>query len=403
MSLKIALISSCEISGGASIAAHRLWCGLKRNEDVSVHRFVEHREIENSEATAFSERGRGRRMLHDVMSWGGWSDSEKWNVINQKKNMQNLIRHVGWTKPDVINLHGFNQWTKPGLPRDVACKLAEIAPVVWTLHDLWPLTGTSDYAEDVANEDTLIQRGAKSNEGVRLQNLGRRLSWVGPSRWMTSCAQKGYGQKNICETIPYGLDISVFSPMDRASARAVWNLPDDRQLVVALAHNLNAERKGIQILINAMSGLPGNPYLVLAGDGNDSLRRFDDMTLVSVGSVNDERLLRTLLAAADLVAVPSLVDNLPNVMLEAMSCGIPVAGSNVGGIPDAVRPGQTGWLAQAGDVESWHSALKTALSERIKDPMRWSKPCRSIVEAEYALNVQASRYIDLFKKTAAVN
>lgn len=382
---------------------HRLWQGLVANPDLFVRRFVQEREQPDSESMCFGEPGRARRALRDIAGWTGLSHRSAWNTWQRQRNLQALLKHVHWTKPAVINIHGFNQWTAPGLARASVLKLAEIAPVVWTLHDLWPLTGTSDYAESPGREIASVQAGASDADGRSLRALGKRLTWVSPSRWITELARSAYGDDNPCATIPYGVDTTLFQPMEQSAARSVWSFPPDEPLLLVVAHRLDAPRKGVGTLLEALAAMPHPPALVLAGDGVRNLNIPDKVSTYAVGAVSDLRLLRTLFAAVDALVVPSLEDNLPNVMLEALACGTPVFGSSIGGIPDAVRPGSTGWLAPAGDAEAWREVLSQALHRVRENRSEWSRRCRATAEQEYTLRVQAGAYRKLFEDVIARN
>jgi glycosyltransferase involved in cell wall biosynthesis len=103
-------------------------------------------------------------------------------------------------------------------------------------------------------------------------------------------------------------------------------------------------------------------------------------------------------SAADICVVPSLQDNQPNTVLEAMACGTPVVGFDVGGIPEMVRPGITGALARAHDVKG----LCTAIIDLLSQPERLARmatSCREIVMKEYPLEGQVRRYLELYEKS----
>jgi glycosyltransferase involved in cell wall biosynthesis len=112
--------------------------------------------------------------------------------------------------------------------------------------------------------------------------------------------------------------------------------------------------------------------------------------------LDNERLQRLAFTAADLFVQPTLADNQPLVVIEALACGTPVVGFDVGGVPEMVRPGETGLLAQIKDIE----ALREAIVEILENPaMREevSENCRRIAVEEYALDVQARRYAELYE------
>ena len=101
-------------------------------------------------------------------------------------------------------------------------------------------------------------------------------------------------------------------------------------------------------------------------------------------------------SAADLFVLPSLQDNLPNTVLEAMACGVPAVSFNAGGTTDLVRPGITGYLAPAFEVPAFASAIIELLNTPTKRN-EMAKNCRRIVLEEYPLELQAQRYSELYK------
>ena len=100
--------------------------------------------------------------------------------------------------------------------------------------------------------------------------------------------------------------------------------------------------------------------------------------------------------AADLFIHPALVDNLPNVVMEAIACGIPVVGFPIGGVPDMVRPVQTGWLASEVSPEGLARAIDIALND-VKQGLDLRHSCRAVAEAEYSAGLQAQHYLSLYQ------
>ena len=117
-------------------------------------------------------------------------------------------------------------------------------------------------------------------------------------------------------------------------------------------------------------------------------------------SVQDDRLLSLLYNAADFLAISSLQDNFPNTVLEAMACGIPVVGFDVGGIPDVVHPKETGLLARVGDAADLASQIRW-LIDHPEDRVRMGQNARKMMESDYTLDVQARRYLDLYQNLLA--
>lgn len=203
--------------------------------------------------------------------------------------------------------------------------------------------------------------------------------------------------------IPYGIDSSGFAPgPDTAGWRERWGVSPDA--IVILGVGRMATKKGFQVLLEVVDELvaaDGRVVVVLAG-GGDREAEFVEKTRHLQGRVlfpglveRDE--LPDLFRASDIFCLPAVhdeagnVDGLPNVILEAMASGLPVVSTSVSGIPQAVRPGETGALCAEGDARELLAALKRFVAD---DELR--KHCgragRRLVEAEFTWDQVAARY-----------
>jgi glycosyltransferase involved in cell wall biosynthesis len=123
----------------------------------------------------------------------------------------------------------------------------------------------------------------------------------------------------------------------------------------------------------------------------------DSVSHVHLGTLDSNLLLSVFYSLADVFVIPSRQDNLPNTVLESMACGTPVVGFDTGGIPDMVHSGETGWMAEVGNVRELREAIERALSEDT-ERRRFGARCRAVVEEEYTLERQARRYRDLYEE-----
>jgi glycosyltransferase involved in cell wall biosynthesis len=98
--------------------------------------------------------------------------------------------------------------------------------------------------------------------------------------------------------------------------------------------------------------------------------------------------LAQLYAAADTLLLPSLEENLPNVMIESMCCGTPVLAFNTGGFPDAVKDGVRGKLLPTGDTRAFGKAI-VELSQQPDHCAELARNCRGEMAARYSLCLQA--------------
>jgi glycosyltransferase involved in cell wall biosynthesis len=204
--------------------------------------------------------------------------------------------------------------------------------------------------------------------------------------------------------IPYGVDTTVFQPIEKEAAREVLGLPKHKMLLLFVAESLANPRKGLRVLLEALNDRSlSNPQpfdLLTIGRSRISVSIPSDIKIHSLGSIVDERLLAIAYSAADLFIIPSLEDNLPNTLLESIACGTPIVGFPIGGIPDVVRPGQIGWLANSVTSHSLALAISTATQTLTcnEEKLVFQKNCRELAVSEYSLNVQANNYLSLFTK-----
>lgn len=302
---------------------------------------------------------------------------------------------------DVVHLH----WV--GLGMLSIRQIGRIGkPVVWTLHDSWAFTGGCHIPDGCLRYEASCGRCPQL--GSRIEKDPSRRTWieksvcwqnlnltlVAPSRWLASCASSSslFRLRRI-EVIPNGIDLRFFYPEDRRSARRHLGLPLETKLVLFLAlHAARDRNKGLDLLLEA-AGASGRDWeLVVVGTMDAKL--FEKVGvrahLRHVAASNEE--LRLLYSAADVTAVPSRLENYPNVILESLACGTPVAAFAAGGIPEMIEPGITGFLVKPYDVD----ALATAISEAVRISPTCRAACREWVERRGSWQESARAYLALY-------
>jgi glycosyltransferase involved in cell wall biosynthesis len=164
---------------------------------------------------------------------------------------------------------------------------------------------------------------------------------------------------------------------------------------------LQNHRKGKDLLLAALAELNGSRKIGLMSVGQSQPHAaVPSGYSFSLGELNSERLMSFAYSAADLFILPTREDNLPNVVLEAMACGIPVVAFDVGGLPDMVRPDVTGLLVPSEDVGGLRSAIEAILGDGERRA-RMSLECRRVAVEQYSLEIQAGRYRRLYEELLA--
>jgi glycosyltransferase involved in cell wall biosynthesis len=167
------------------------------------------------------------------------------------------------------------------------------------------------------------------------------------------------------------------------------------------ADSLARSRKGVAHLLEALARLlerQPDVWLLTLGAAGDVEWATDRVR--AVGPCDDEALQSVVYSAADVTVVPSVADNQPLMAVESLACGVPVAGFEVGGVPEVVRHEETGLTVPAGDAP----ALADALARLLGDDdarARMADAARRLALSEHSLEVQAERYVRVYERACA--
>jgi len=410
--MRIAVVTDYGSTGGASIAASRLCTGLRRRGHF-VGRFY---------AFAPSPTADSADVVYPVGDLDPWNvrisgvlKNEIWRRISQRRWAKVFRRVLRDFRPDVVSLHNLHGacWDI-----EVVEECLRHAPVTWTLHDMWALTGSCAYSLDclkfesacdarcprVGTYPTLPARMIASAHARRrrLYNGHPRLALVAPSRWLTDHAR--VMAKGCVSTlrITYGLDLDQFRPIQKSLARDLLRIPDDgKPCLLAAAAWFRDPIKGMNLLVEALATpAKESPRLMLMGRDDVLIRPPAGIDVVRFGALSGDKFFPILYSAADLFVQPSLAENQPLVIMEAMACGVPVVALSVGGVPEMVVENETGWLAKEKSAGGLAEALRRAMAERAEWP-DYAERCRARARAQYAAELQARRYEQVMRDLVA--
>lgn len=317
-----------------------------------------------------------------------------------------LHRHVNAVNADIAHLH----WTGSEMIR-----IEEIsricAPIVWTLHDEWFNLGVEHYGP--------LEYAAGGRPAVNARNpLFRSLDqhvrnrknacWsvaspriVTPSKWLEKqVAESGVIPPGSIRTIPNPVPLSVFRPLDRTVARTRLGLDANTRLVgFGAVRSLADKRKGFEYLQEALACIParhGVQLLVFGASRNDTPMPLPTHFL---GTICDDEQLALAYAAMDVFVCPSLQDNLPNTVAEALACGTPCVGFRTGGIPDLIVHEHNGFLAEPMDAISLLEGIEHCLDPRHN--LEYSRNGRAFAERVLDPAVVAAQYLDVYCSAAS--
>ena len=421
--MNILHISTYDLESGAGRAAYRLHKGLRQLGQNS-QMLARYKSSADDSVFGITAASPGEKCAEcfflDTVIQGHYIDAHRTELSNTIFSLS----YPGYELSDlpivqgadIINLHWIDSYQSP-VTLHTLFDLKK--PVVWTLHDQWPFTGGCHYTAgcnryrddcigcpQLADDPFNVPAALLQDKQKSFQDAD--LSIVAPSRWLAARARESkLFRDRRTEIIPNSLEADIFRPMPKSKAKATLGLGADVITLLFGAGDGKEKRKGFHILLEAITYCLTNTRFrqLVASDRVKILcfgRPHEDLAsagipVIALGYLGSDEAVQLAYAASDMFILPSLEDNLPNTMLEAMGCGTPVIGSDVGGIPDMVKDGITGYLVPSGDVRRWGETLLTLTSET-KQLEAMGQNCRKAIEEGYTLTTQARRYVALYKE-----
>jgi len=322
-----------------------------------------------------------------------------------------LGRHTFFQNADLVHFHGMHSGTFSylGLP-----KVASSRPCLLSLHDTWAFTGHCAYSFDCERWKTGCGDCPSPEEPPAIARDGTRLEWrmksrallksgirlISKSAWTTRMAGVSALRHLPLTEIPYGVDTGVYRPRGRARSRELLGLPQDRFVLLVSARDLTNRRHGIDLLVGALQGLAPDVsarcILLVMGRRGVEMVHGAGLPVRDLGYLADGHLKAIAYSAADLYLFPTRADVFGLPSIESQACGTPVVSFRVGGVPDHVRPGETGFLAEPDDVLGFRDGIALLLQNEAAR-LRMSGTCRSSVLQDYDLSLEATRHADLYE------
>ncbi|RFS17083.1 glycosyltransferase family 4 protein [Emticicia sp. C21] len=421
--MKILLINTDDSMGGAAIASLRLLSVLEEEHDIEAKLLVQEKKRNRADVipVAQSWLDKKRAFIRFVTERLYFRQYEKNKEVRFAFSPANtgidISQHPLVQEADILHLH----WVNFGfLSINSLKKLFSLGkPIVWTLHDMWAFTGGCHHSGDCENyqghcgnclpylrnpspDDLSAKVWQRKHEIFGDMTQLPPIQIVGCSEWLANRARKSNLFKNLSiSAIPNPLDINVFKPTTKAEARAKLNLPIDKKLILFAAAKVTVIWKGfsyfqesLRILKEQVSN-PDEIELVILGESDAELNQMLPFKTHALGRISDVEKIALIYSAADVFTIPSIQENLPNTIMEAMACGTPAVGFEVGGIPEMIEHQQTGYLATYKSAENFAEGIKWILFEA--DAKALANNARKKVLENYSQAVVKERYLGVYR------
>ena len=357
------MLSTYEKAGGAAIAASRLLQALRHNGvDVTMMCRKNMKLWSKQSSSSVMER-----MV--IWAFNGFSKKELWatdialfgqDITHTKEYKEADVIHLHWVNQGFLSLSNIMQFIKDG------------KKVVWTMHDAWNTMGAYHIARQ--RRETLLERWTWMRK-KKLYSLNK-IQFVTCSRWLMDEVQSSPLTELLpVKAIPNPIDTDLFAPMEsKTHARRI----------LFVAQDVNNPMKGMSYLDEAVKMLKGDEKVEVIALGRD------------IPYIKNEEEMVELYNSVDAFVLPSLSENLPNTIMEAMACGVPCVAFDVGGIPEMIDHKENGFLARFQNVEDLANGIRYVLSPENNE--RLGKAAREKVLECYSEKIVAQQYIKVYEQ-----
>lgn len=388
--MRVLFVNTSDKLGGAAIAANRLMEALNKH-GVNAEMLVRDKLTDNPRVHALppsplhrlrfvAERAEvfaaNRLRRHRLFEVDCATHGADVTVLPQFRAAD--VVHLHWVNQGMLSLKGIARILRSG------------KRVVWTMHDMWPCTGICHQARDCegwrrgCGSCPLLYGGGRPGD-LSARTFRRKaetyaagpVRFVACSDWLAGIARQApLLRGHEVESVPNPIDTAFYRPSDRLAARRELGLPVEKKLMLFVAYRVTDRNKGIDYLRDAVERIcrrcpDMRPALGVVPVGREATALAGALAcdVYPREYVSDERAMRLYYQAADVLAMPTLQDNLPNTVAEASACGTPCVAFRVGGLPQMVDHGKTGYLARYMDADDLAEGLLATLFSKYPDRM----------------------------------
>lgn len=419
--MRVLIVNTSENTGGAAVAANRLKEALNNN-GIKAKMLVRDKESDDITVAQLNKSWhqkwdflwerfviymrlhfkRDNLFLIDIANAGT-------DITKTREFKEADVIHLSWINQGMLSLKGIRKI------------LESHKPVVWTMHDLWPASSICHYARNCRNYEKqcgncplLPGNGSSNDLSARIWRKKRKILernsilFVTCSKWLADKAKKSgllSGQKVI--SIPNPIDSRAFTKENREEARLYAGLPEGKKLILFVSQRVTDKRKGMDYFITAINKMveahpemKDNCGIAILGGKAEELADKLPLPSYPLGYVSEEKKIASIYNSVDLFVLPSLEDNLPNTIMEAMACGVPCVGFNTGGIPEMIDHLKNGYVAEYKSSDDLARGIHWVLSEA--DHQSLSNEAMKKVNQCYSQYAVAMKYIEAYNQAMAL-
>lgn len=419
--MNVLIVNTSERTGGAAVAARRLMEALNNNGEKAMMMVRDKQTDSISVARLPLQRMARWHFLWErlciYLRLGCKRDHlYEIDIANAGTDITRLpefewadVVHLHWINQGMLSLANIRKIVKSG------------KPIVWTMHDLWPAAAICHYARGCAAFTTgchdcqlLPGHGGRHDLAYSVWKKKKALydnaniCFVACSRWLEAQAKQSAlleGQRVV--SIPNAIDGHTFRPTDKRKARERMRLPKDKSVILFVSQKVTDERKGMDYFVEAVDKLVAEhpdmreqAVVAILGGHSDEIAQRLALAAYPLGYIDNDADIVATYNAADVYVSPSLEDNLPNTIMEALSCGVPCVGFRVGGIPEMIDHRKNGYVAEFRQADDLARGMHWVLCEADRDAL--SHAATAKCWSHYSQQSVAARYMEVYHERVAL-
>ena len=397
--MKILLLSHNNYSGAGKVTA-RINKALKQKKIISDHIYLVGKKLSLFEIF--------KKTLNRIIC--RFEERRTFSTKSPSIFPSCLSKKINKSKYEIINL----TWINDFLSIEDIGKITK--PIVWTLCDMWPFVGVNHY--DNFSKNSMWQKQNFFKRRIGKFNLDRWLisrkinSWknikmhlVVPTKWMYECVKKSKIMHQYSVTlIPWPVNKDTFKNLNKIKQKKDLKLSlKKRYILFSCMNGLDDRRKGGDLLLEAIKRTKNKYEVIVLGGENKGIEKISSkVSLNWMGKIQNDKVLCKIYNSVELVAIPSRVDNLPQVGLEAQACGTPLVVFAANGLNDLVDHKQNGYLAKPFNSKYFAEGIDWTLnSQKKKNRLKYFSLKK--FKKNWDSRIVANKYKNLYDKILQKN
>lgn len=405
--LKIAHVSHNDTFGGADRAGYRIHKALMKF-GVDSKMYVN--SSGSKDPSVQIPGGKVSRLVKEMRPRFGRIIDLLYNDNESEKSSPAMFtsswsRFLNRLECDIVHLH----W-----PHNEMMSIADISrikkPIVWTLHDMWAFSGAEHYTTNERYREGYSKSNRPADEtGLDINRMiwkrkmklwKKPMTVVGSSRWMADCASSSAMMKEWpVFSIKSAIDLDFWKPVKKSDARSLLGLPSDKPIILFGAiGGVNKFRKGFDLLTETLIKLRDSKFdlnIIIVGQNKPKEPLEIGYEPIFMGHQYDDLSMKIIYNAADAVLIPSRQDNLPNMGIESLACGVPVIAFDTCGMRDIVEHQHNGWLAKPFNTIELSKGIQWVLEDRARSEVLFRNSRESAI-VNFSEQNTAKSYLNIY-------